>query len=102
MGEHIIRRSEALRRGLTDRELQRQCRTGVWRRLHPGRFVHASAFLDLAADERHRLLAEAVLGVASPEAVLSHQSAAVVHGFDLWNTPLSAGPRASASPAAAR
>ncbi|MFF0817787.1 hypothetical protein ACFYVR_21880 [Rhodococcus sp. NPDC003318] len=89
MGEHIIRRDESLRRGVTDRELQRQCRVGAWRRLHPGRFVHASAFLDLAAEARHRLLAEAVLGVASDEAVLSHQSAAVVHGFDLWNTPLS-------------
>ncbi|MGW0177232.1 hypothetical protein ACWDUM_25690 [Rhodococcus sp. NPDC003322] len=89
MGEHIIRRTEALRRGATDRELQRQCRTGVWKRLHPGRFTHASAFLDLDAAARHRLLVEAVLDVASQEAVLSHQSAAVVHGFDLWNTTLS-------------
>ncbi|MGW5075947.1 hypothetical protein [Rhodococcus sp. NPDC004095] len=89
MGEHIIRRAEALRRGATDRELQRQCRTGVWNRLHPGRFTHASVFLDLDAEARHRLLVEAVLDVASREAVLSHQSAAVVHGFDLWNTALS-------------
>ena len=89
MGEFIIRRAEALRRGATDRELQRQCRTGAWKRLHPGRFAHAATFLDLDVDARHRLAAEAVLDVASPEAVLSHQSAAVVHGFDLWNTSLS-------------
>ncbi|MFD4469918.1 hypothetical protein ACFWPA_16685 [Rhodococcus sp. NPDC058505] len=88
MGEQFIRREEALRRGATDRELQRQCRTGVWKRLHPGRFAHAEAYLELGAEARHRLVAEAVLDVASPEAVLSHQSAAVVHGFDLWSTPL--------------
>lgn len=88
MGGYIIRRGEALHRGATDQDLQRQCRLGVWKRLHPGRFTHAETFLGLDAIERHRLLAEAVADVASLDAVLSHQSAAVVHGFDLWSTPL--------------
>lgn len=88
MGEHIIRRDEALRRGLSDRELQRQCRTGAWERLRPGRFTDADAFADLDAYAQHRLLADAVAGAASPDAVLSHQSAAVLHGIHLWQTPL--------------
>lgn len=48
----------------------------------------ATEFDALNTYERHRLLAEETLAAASTDAVLSHQSAAVVHGLDLWNTPL--------------
>lgn len=86
---HIIRRSEALQRGAADHQLQRQCRTGAWRRIRPGRYASADAFDALDTHERHRLRAVETLRAASADAVLSHQSAAVVHGLDLWNTPLS-------------
>lgn len=88
MGAYIIRRGEALRRGATDHELQRQCRTGGWTRLRPGAYATDAELAMLDAVARHRLLAEATLRAAAPDAVLSHQSAAAVHGLDMWNTPL--------------
>ncbi|MDZ7911442.1 MAG: hypothetical protein U5O16_06340 [Rhodococcus sp. (in: high G+C Gram-positive bacteria)] len=42
----------------------------------------------LDANGRHRLQVEAVAGAASPGAAVSHISAAVLHGFELWSTPL--------------
>lgn len=88
MGAHIIRRQEALRRGATDHELQRQCRTGAWERLRPGTYASRDDLDTLDPIAVHRLRAEAALRVASPDAVLSHQSAAAVHGLEMWNTPL--------------
>lgn len=88
MGSPIIQRGEALRRGAADHQLQRLCRTGTWRRLRPGRYAPRDEFDALDAYERHRLRAVETLRAASPDAVLSHQSAAVIHGLDLWNTPL--------------
>ncbi|WP_421958116.1 type IV toxin-antitoxin system AbiEi family antitoxin domain-containing protein [Prescottella agglutinans] len=88
MDSHIIRRAEALRRGAADHQLQRQCRTGAWRRLRPGRYAPRAEFDALDARERHRLRAVETLRAAASDAVFSHQSAAVLHGLDLWNTPL--------------
>lgn len=85
---HIIRRGEALQRGAADHQLQRQCRTGTWRRLRPGRYAPRAEFDALDAYERHGIRAAETLRAASKDAVLSHQSAAVIHGLDLWNTPL--------------
>ena len=86
----IVSRSDALARGTSDAELQRYCRTRAWRRLRPGRFVSRSQFDSLTAEEKHRVIAEAVLGAATaPDAVVSHVSAAVFHGLDVWNADLS-------------
>ncbi|MGW6378743.1 type IV toxin-antitoxin system AbiEi family antitoxin domain-containing protein [Rhodococcus sp. NPDC055112] len=87
MGE-IIRRPEALQRGATDRQLQRMCTKGSWRRLRPGSFTDRGQFDALDAVGQHRMLAESMILASSSNAVLSHQSAAVIHGLELWNTPL--------------
>ncbi|MFC9790378.1 hypothetical protein [Rhodococcus sp. NPDC127528] len=88
MGAHIIRREDALRRGATDHDLQRQCRSGAWQRLRPGAFAVTEDLDALDPVARHRLLAALALRAAAPDAALSHQSAAAVHGFELWNVPL--------------
>ncbi|QII07929.1 hypothetical protein BH93_23370 [Rhodococcoides fascians A25f] len=86
----IVSRSDALARGTSDAELQRYCRTRVWRRLRPGRFVSRTQFDSLTTEEKHRVIAEAVFDAAtSPDAVVSHVSAAVFHGLDVWNADLS-------------
>lgn len=86
----IVSRSDALARGTSDAELQRYCRTRAWRRLRPGRFVSRVAFDSLTPDEKHRVIAEAVFGAATaPDAVVSHVSAAIFHGLDVWNADLS-------------
>ncbi|RVW01725.1 type IV toxin-antitoxin system AbiEi family antitoxin domain-containing protein [Rhodococcus spongiicola] len=90
MGAHIIRRDEALRRGAADSQLQRLCHKGSWYRLRPGVYTPREQFAALDARERHIILATAALHASSPDAVLSHQSAAALHGLDLWNTPMKA------------
>lgn len=86
----IVSRSDALSRGTSDAELQRYCRTRAWRRLRPGRFVSRAQFDSLTAEQKHRVVAEAVFdATTASDAVVSHVSAAVFHGLDVWNADLS-------------
>lgn len=78
----IVSRSDALTRGISDAELQRYCRTKAWRRLRPGRFVSRAEFDALTSQDKHKVIAEAVLGASTADdIVLSHTSAAVFHGL---------------------
>ncbi|QCQ92544.1 hypothetical protein [Rhodococcus sp. SGAir0479] len=90
MDPHIVRRADALQRGASDWQLQFLCRNGSWHRLRRGAYMSTDRFADLGVRERHRARATATLRAASEEAVLSHQSAAIVHDIDLWRTPLAA------------
>ncbi|WP_256978974.1 MULTISPECIES: hypothetical protein [unclassified Rhodococcus (in: high G+C Gram-positive bacteria)] len=86
----IVSRSDALSRGNSDAELQRYCRTRAWRRLRPGRFVSRDEFDALPRKDKHRVIAEAVFDATiAPDAVVSHVSAAIFHGLDVWNADLS-------------
>ena len=86
----IVSRSDALSRGISDAELQRYCRTRAWRRLRPGRFVSRDEFDALPGEHKHRVIAEAVFDATiAPDAVVSHVSAAIFHGLDVWNADLS-------------
>ncbi|WP_206492005.1 hypothetical protein [Rhodococcus sp. KRD162] len=86
----IVSRSDAVSRGTSDAELQRYCRTRAWRRLRPGRFVSRAQFDSLTAEQKHRVIAEAVFdATTASDAVVSHVSAAVFHGLDMWNADLS-------------
>ncbi|WP_082518158.1 MULTISPECIES: type IV toxin-antitoxin system AbiEi family antitoxin domain-containing protein [unclassified Rhodococcus (in: high G+C Gram-positive bacteria)] len=88
----ITSRSEALAQGYTDSELRRMCRTGDLTRLRRGAYASSDDIANLSEQERHLLLARAMLttGNPAPDTVLSHVSAAIAHGIDLWNVPLSA------------
>ncbi|WP_027506941.1 type IV toxin-antitoxin system AbiEi family antitoxin domain-containing protein [Rhodococcus sp. UNC23MFCrub1.1] len=88
----ITSRSEALTQGYTDSELRRMCRTGDLTRVRRGAYASSDDIADLSGQERHLLLARAMMttGNTAPDAVLSHASAAIAHGIDLWNVPLSA------------
>lgn len=86
----IVSRSDVLSRGISDAELQRYCRTRAWRRLRPGRFVSRDEFDALPREDKHRVIAEAVFDATiAPDAVVSHVSAAIFHGLDVWNADLS-------------
>jgi len=85
----IVSRQHALARGVSDSELQRYCRTRAWRRLCPGKFVSSTEFDALSPTDKHRIVAEAVLSTSqSPDSVLSHISAVVLHGLDVYNADL--------------
>lgn len=85
-GLHL--RSRMLAAGATSDEIQRTRRAGA---LVP---IRRGAYL-LPDDERlrrpvelHGLLVRAAVGALAPTAVVSHVSAAVVHGLPVWLVPL--------------
>lgn len=80
-----LRRVEALRDGWTDDDIARYVRNGTWARLRRGAYVPGELPVRLAT--RHRLLVETTVGALRRPAVVSHQSAAVLLGFPLWNVP---------------
>lgn len=80
-------RSELRAAGVTDGELRRRRRDGV---LHP---VRRGAYVRVGADLREREVAHALAIRAevprlAASAVVSHGSAALVHGLPIWDLPL--------------
>jgi hypothetical protein len=72
--------------GFSDDEVRRLLRIGDLTRVRRG-----SYFVGPLPEEparRHRLAISAAVRALADEAVLSHISAAVVHGLPLWNVPL--------------
>jgi hypothetical protein len=79
-------RRTAVVAGWSDDELARMVRSGELARVRRGAYVAGGRPTDRAV--AHALLVRAtVAGLRRPAAV-SHQSAAVLHGLPLWNTPL--------------
>lgn len=79
-------RRDAVRSGWSDDELGRLVRAGELTRLRRGAYVNGALPDDVAAV--HRLLVRATLGGLRGPAVVSHQSAAVLHGLPLWDVAL--------------
>jgi hypothetical protein len=77
---------DLLNAGYSHNELARLKRTGTVRRLRRGAYTWSTGEVDAA--ERHRQLIHATVPMLSPEAVVSHASAAVLHGLPVWNDDL--------------
>lgn len=86
----LILRPEALEDGLDDAEIARMRRSGRWISLRHGAYVDGAAGAAMNRRERHRLLIHATLSKLRRPAVVSHLSAAVLHGLPLWSVPLPA------------
>ncbi|WP_305092053.1 hypothetical protein [Prescottella sp. R16] len=84
----LLRRSDALAHGYTDAEIRTLCRTGGLHRLRPGAYLAHDAHADLEPSQQHLELVRATLPKVSADAVVSHQSAAALHGLPLWRIPL--------------
>jgi hypothetical protein len=84
-GELILRR-DLVTTGWTDDELARRRRAGALSRIRRGAYLTGSTAADAATRHRH-LIAATAAGLRR-DAVVSHQSAALVHGFPLWRVPL--------------
>lgn len=78
---------DLLARGYTPDEIARETRRGGLVRLRRGAFLLPD---EVAADpvEHHRLLIGATVPLLAPGAVLSHRSAAVLHGLPVWQDAL--------------
>ncbi|MGY1635973.1 hypothetical protein ACI78V_04875 [Geodermatophilus sp. SYSU D00742] len=81
----LVLRRRALAAGWSDDELVRRLRRGDLTRLRPGAYLF-EAPPDPAL--RHRHLVTATLAALRRPAVVSHQSAAVLHGWPLWGVRL--------------
>jgi hypothetical protein len=82
----LLLRRDAVTSGVSDGELGRLTRAGELQRLRRGAYVNA--VLPATQTGRHRLLIRATLAGLRRPAVVSHQSAAVLHGLPLWDVPL--------------
>jgi hypothetical protein len=82
----LLLRRDAVAAGWSDDELGRLVRAGELSRLRRGAYV--DAVLPPAGAALHRLLVQATIAALRRPAIVSHQSAAVLHGLPLWDVPL--------------
>lgn len=81
-------RKEAEAAGFDDRAVARMVRSGVWTRFRRGFFAFTEEWKDLDDVGRHRVRSRAVLRSLGPVVALSHTSAVIAHGIDVWGVPL--------------
>ena len=79
-------RSRLLASGWSDDEVRRLLRVGDLSRVRPGGYVFGP--LPDEPVRRHRIAITAAVAVLAADAVVSHVSAAVLHGLPLWRVPL--------------
>ncbi|WP_433556182.1 type IV toxin-antitoxin system AbiEi family antitoxin domain-containing protein [Pseudonocardia xinjiangensis] len=80
-------RPRLLAAGVTDKELRRLRREGALATVRPGAYLYRSDDRSTDAAARHLLAVHAAAAQLSAGAVVSHVSAAVVHGLPLWFLP---------------
>lgn len=79
-------RSDLLASGTTADEIRHALRNGSLKRIARGVYVDAAADLDPLAQHSARI--SILRGTFSDDEAVSHISAAVLHGFDLWDVDL--------------
>ncbi len=84
----VFLRSQALESGYTDRDIAKLVRAGIWQRVRRGAYVSGEVWADLPSEERHALLARAVIAQARTDVVLSHVSALPEYGAPMWSLDL--------------
>ncbi|WP_231951328.1 type IV toxin-antitoxin system AbiEi family antitoxin domain-containing protein [Nocardia terpenica] len=76
----VRHRRDIVRAGISDAEIRRRCTGGQWRRVRRGSYADEAAYASMNAVARHRVQVAAVLSGLAADAVVSHQSAAVLYG----------------------
>ncbi|MDI9894928.1 type IV toxin-antitoxin system AbiEi family antitoxin domain-containing protein [Rhodococcus sp. IEGM 1381] len=84
----LFSRADAHRAGFTDNDLRRARTQGSIVAIRPGWYLRDHVLRTLDGPQQHAILAQATYLDSVDGAVLSHVSAAVIHGFDVWNVPL--------------
>lgn len=95
----LMSRADALLAGFTDRDLATACRDGQLIKVARGTFAEAR---DMTPEERHRLTVIATMRSIEPPRVVSHESAAVLHGLAMLKPDLARVHYLSGSPSGAR
>ena len=87
--EHgFFTRQEAESAGYDDRAVAGMVRAAVWTRFRRGYFAFTDEWTALDDVGRHLVRARAILRSHGSVVTLSHVSAAVAHGIDVWGVPL--------------
>ena len=74
--------------GMTDNQITSLVRAKVLKRIRYGAFVEHAVWDDLAPEDRHRVLARAVLARAHTSTALTHVSSIIERGIPLWGFTL--------------
>ncbi|WP_072814480.1 hypothetical protein [Rhodococcus zopfii] len=82
-----IFRSDLLASGITADELRQALRSGALAPVAPGAYLRRADADGLDDVARHRVRARCVQHALGGDAVLSHVTAALFHGADLWEPP---------------
>jgi hypothetical protein len=85
---YLLRRSDAVADGYSDAELARQVRRGALTRLQRGTYLTDPSAVPDEATARHRFRITATAAELRVPAVVSHVSAAALHGLPLWGVRL--------------
>jgi hypothetical protein len=85
----VILRRDVIARGMNDRAIRDMVSSGQWHRVRHGAYADRQTWEGLDALDQHRVLARSVLRAAGSPAVLSHVTAAVEHGAEVWDLDLS-------------
>ncbi|RYJ03741.1 MAG: hypothetical protein EON52_17385, partial [Actinomycetales bacterium] len=83
-----LMRHQLIDLGLTDALIKSWCRAGQLRRVRHGTYVPAIIWDPLDVAQKHAVLARSVVDKLGPGVVVSHQSAAALHGLDLYDVDL--------------
>lgn len=84
----VFTTAQALRAGIAADEITMLVRRGQWTRLRRGSYVSADTWAGATSEQRHRLRVRAVALALRAPTVVSHHSAAVLHGLRLHQVPL--------------
>jgi hypothetical protein len=83
-----VSRRELAAAGVTDDELRRMRRRGELATIRPGVYLDPADPRLGRPERRHLLQVAAAVPRIAPDAVISHQSAAVLYGLPVWNLEL--------------
>lgn len=88
LGLPLLRSRLVRTEGFSDRQLRELVEVGGWERLRQG--VYLPEGVDVYAEQRHRWLVDGTVARLSDstDAVVSHASAAVLHGLPVWGLEL--------------
>jgi hypothetical protein len=89
LGPGLLLRPSLLAAGVTDDEVRRLRRRGELVAVERGAYLDPTDPRLRRPEERHVLQMAAALPRLAKDAVVSHQSAAVLYGLPVWNMPLS-------------
>lgn len=83
-----VLRREALDAGMSPDDVRGLLSAGTWVRIRRGAYADRRSWTALSPEQRHLVLARAVLRALEEPAVLAHVSAAVAHGLPVWGADL--------------